>query len=191
MRYFVVDTETSGLDPNQNQIMQIGAAVYEDGIDKPVDVFSMLVEWDEKSILEPAAFKKNNTSLNLLYNTTLRNQLNYVIRSFVDFRNKNACDLLVGFNVGFDIGFLQAAFRKSKVNFQNFLPYKVVDPFVIGQGMIAAGLLTMRYQTLSAYCDYYEIKQESAHEALSDVHSTYAVYKAMIEDLRSSKKKLS
>ena len=130
MKFLVIDTETTGLDPTSNQIIQLGAIVYDDKEEKAS--INLHVSYDHSSFIEPAAFSKNKTGINeFIQQYNKRNlDIREAVYKFCDFVLKNPCDYLVGFNVQFDLSFLRAAFEKAKVNFVNFLPYKVIDPFV-------------------------------------------------------------
>lgn len=183
-KYLVIDTETTGLDSYRNQMIQLVAKSW-DG--KNSHEFNCMIELSTTfGLVEPAALRKNKTKLTNIYTDTQRNTESYAVRTFVDFINDNGpFDYLVGFNVQFDLGFIQRAFERSNVNFVGFLPYKVIDPFVLTQAMIAAGKLpAMRSTSLSSLCEHYSIEVPSTHhEALTDVEMTFKLMQAMLKDL--------
>lgn len=182
MKCLVIDTETTGLDPNKNQMIQLGAIVYEDGKEK--DTFSLSVTYNGEGMVEPAAFKKNKTGMAGYMFASLIVESS-VIYKFCDFVLNNPCDYLVGFNVQFDLAFLRTAFERAKVNFVNFLPYKVIDPFILAQTMALTGHLPSSIKTnLSALCKHYGMETEGAHEALQDIRMTYGLMVRMMNQIR-------
>ena len=180
-KFLVIDTETTGLDPNKNQIIQLGAIVYNDKDEK--ENFSLSVSYNGNGTIEPAAFGKNKTGVSGFMNSCLVVEPEAIYK-FCDFVLKNPCDYLVGFNVQFDLAFLRAAFERAKVNFVNFLPYKVIDPFVIAQMLILTGTLPSTLKTnLSALCKHYDINSDGAHEAMADIRMTYSLMSRMMQQL--------
>jgi len=188
-KYLVIDTETTGLDPYRNQMIQLGAKSWDELGPNRVEFNCMIEVSTAFGLVEPAALKKNKTKLTHIYTDTQRNSESYAVRTFVDFINDNGpFDFLVGFNVQFDLGFIQRAFERSYVNFVGFLPYKIIDPFVLTQAMIAAGKLpAMRSTNLASLCEHYSIKTcntKESHEAMADIEMTYKLMQAMLQDLR-------
>lgn len=187
MKFLVIDTETTGLDPTSNQIIQLGAIVYDDKEEKAS--INLHVSYDHCSFIEPVAFSKNKTGINdfmqhYIHTDKKNLDIREAVYKFCDFVLKNPCDYLVGFNVQFDLSFLRAAFERSKVNFVNFLPYKVIDPFVTAQMLILTGNLPNTMKTnLSALCKHYGINNEGAHEAMQDIGMTYSLMNAMVHQL--------
>jgi DNA polymerase-3 subunit epsilon len=180
-KFLVIDTETTGLDPTSNQIIQLGAIVYNDKDEK--ESFSLSVTYNDHGTIEPAAFSKNKTGIAGYMASELFNE-SVAIYKFCDFVLKNPCDYLVGFNVQFDLAFLRAAFERAKVNFVNFLPYKVIDPFVTAQMLILTGNLPSTMKTnLSALCKHYDINSDGAHEAMADIRMTYSLMTRMMQQL--------
>ena len=185
-KYLVIDTETTGLDPARNQMIQLVAKSWNDLNPNRIDFNCMIEISTTFGLIEPAALKKNKTKLTTMFSDTQRSTESYAVRTFVDYINENGpFDYLVGFNVQFDLAFIQRAFERSNVNFVGFLPYKVIDPFVLAQSMIAAGKLpAMRSTSLSSLCEHYSIEVPSTHhEALTDVEMTFKLMQAMFKDL--------
>jgi DNA polymerase-3 subunit epsilon len=181
-KYLVIDTETTGLDPTRNQMIQLGAVVYDN--DKVQCKLNCEINFRGEGIIDPAAFVKNNNSINYFMNSSASHREKDAVYQLCDFVKKNPCDYLVGFNVQFDLAFLRAAFERAKVNFVNFLPYKVIDPFVIVQALQLAGAVPSTIKTnLAALCHHYRVEANPTHEALADIEATYQLARVMISNL--------
>jgi DNA polymerase III epsilon subunit-like protein len=103
----------------------------------------------------------------------------------MDFVLDNPCDYLMGFNINFDLQFIYRACERSKITPTNLLPYKVIDPFTIGQAMILSGLLpNLRQTSLKGFCNHFDIEiTENNHEAVTDINLTYNLWDAMSKRL--------
>ena len=190
MKFIVIDTETTGLNPFRNQIISLGASVYDDNTQKepkPISKFCENIIMDSRFEIEPTALKINR--LRISEDSPTLNEERVVIRNFVNYvLEQGKIDFLMGFNVQFDLRFLEQAFRRSRINFNNFLPYKVVDPFVLCHTLIDTGHLpNLKYTTLKAFCSHFriEVAPEESHTVLGDIHNTYLVYQEMKNLLNS------
>ena len=203
--YLVVDVETTGLNPFRNQIISLGASVYDDNTQrevkicdwhKPISKFCENIIMDSRFEIEPTALKinrlrisKDSPTLNGVKTGRFPAEERDVIRNFVNYvLEQGKIDFLMGFNVQFDLRFLEQAFRRSRINFNNFLPYKVVDPFVLCHTLIDTGHLpNLKYTTLKAFCSHFgiEVAPEESHTVLGDIHNTYLVYQEMKNLLNS------
>lgn len=198
-KYLVIDTETSGLNPNRNQILCLGAAVYDDSKEfktnpEPIAVFENYIQRDPAFELDPAALKLNGLRV------AERNQTVWgkegvpcmeesaVIQSFMNWIIKQGqIDYLMGFNVQFDIRFIEQACNRQNINFSSLLPYKTIDPFVLAQTMMQAEIISskLKYTNLKALCKHYGIIQDDPefHTVSYDIHHTYLLYMDMYNQL--------
>ncbi|WP_460017505.1 3'-5' exonuclease [Lactovum odontotermitis] len=95
--YIVMDFETTGLSPRYNEIIQLGAVKF-DG-KKEIARFDQLVS-PRRSHVSPQITRLTGISPDILVNQP---KLDDVFDDFVDFISG---ELIVGHNIGFDMGFL-------------------------------------------------------------------------------------
>ena len=97
--YIVVDIETTGLDPVKDCIMEVSAVKYRKN--RKVDDYVVLIKIDRRVPL-------HITELTGITNEMLEGALDvtFALQGFIDFIGE---DILVGYNVPFDLAFLNYA----------------------------------------------------------------------------------
>ena len=97
--YIVVDIETTGLDPVKDCIMEVSAVKYRKN--RKVDDYVVLIKIDRRVPL-------HITELTGITNEMLEGALdvNFALQGFIDFIGE---DILVGYNVPFDLAFINYA----------------------------------------------------------------------------------
>lgn len=156
--WVAIDLETTGLDPEHDSIIELGAVRFEDGI--AVESFSSLVNPGRK-------LPRFITNLTGIRDKDLRDAPRLV--DIADDYIKFCSDLpLVGQNIGFDLGFLRAAtptsdhFHASRTipnSHDNSLVARFVYPCLNGYG-------------LSRLAQRFKIDQETCHRAADDAKAT-------------------
>lgn len=104
--YTVIDLETSGLDACTSEILEIGAIRYRNH--NPVDRFHSYVR--PTSAIPKAASDVNHITWRKVSSAP---PLQEIVPSFFDFLGE---DLLIGYNIGFDIKFIQT---RTQIDIQN------------------------------------------------------------------------
>ena len=183
--YTVVDLETTGLDPEWNEIIEIGALKIRNN--QIVDSFSQLVKPTEP-------VDEFITDLTGITNDMLADapSIEEVLPSFLAFADN---DIIVGHNVNFDINFIYD--NCVRLTGQGF-PNDFVDTMRLSRRLFPQE----KHHRLSDLEKRYNLHNESAHRALSDVMLTNQclehLRKHVIENnidlqalLRSSSKGLS
>lgn len=158
--FTVVDIETTGLNPKQDKITEIGAIRVRDG--EIEDTFHCLVnpgrKLDERietltgltdEMLEKAPFIQD------------------VIGSFRDFETTGC---LLGHSVLFDYSFLKRAAVNAGLSFEK----KGIDTLAVSRKY----LQELESRSLPFLCRHFEIKHR-AHRALSDVEATWELYRIL------------
>lgn len=100
--YVVIDIETDGLNPQTNHILEIGALLYENGKES---YFNELIITEQ---IIPSHITKINGITNKLLIEKGREEVE-VLKAFREFIGNYD---LVGYNISFDISFLQEAFKR-------------------------------------------------------------------------------
>ncbi len=167
----VIDTETTGLNAETDELLQVSIIdtdgnVLFDSYFKP----TRHSEWKE-------AENVNGISPELVANSPTINEkiaaINDILRS---------ADEVIGYNIGFDIGFL-----KSNGAIFN-AEYRVVDVmkmFAPVYGVWSEERNDYKWQKLTTAANYYGYdwsEHEKAHNSLGDCYATLCVYKKLTTD---------
>lgn len=164
------DTETTGLDPEKDQIIELAAAlVTEKGIENKIDVFCKLPEGEK---IPDKIVELTHITDDMLKNRGIA--YNEACRIFCDMLHSDSEVLLVAHNIQFDLLFTLEMFRRC--------------------GMVPKAPKLRALDTLTVYKDratyphklanaieHYGLadKAQNSHRAIDDVLALYEVTKAM------------
>lgn len=162
--YVLVDIETTGLSPIQNEIIEIGAIKVKEN--KIVDTFNTLLKID--GYVSPFI-----TSLTGITNEMLEEGVEQekALKDFVEFAGN---EILMGHNVNFDINFIYEKCEK-------YLDYHLSNDFLDTMRIAKNILPNVRNYKLGTLADYFDVDYTNAHRGLTDVEITYEVYNKMKE----------
>lgn len=155
--YVVFDVETTGLDHENNELIEIGAVKIQDGT--IISKFNSLIK-PVNPIPNSATLINNITNAMVEHCPTV----DVVIRDFYRFSQQS---ILVGYNVSFDQRFIQQAAKKQGLSFDN----EFVDVLPIAR----AKLCLTKYR-LADVVKRLKIDLEGAHRALADSLATAEVF---------------
>lgn len=169
--YVIIDIETTGLDTQFDEIIEIGALKIKDNI--IVDRFNTLI----KPEYEIGDFI---TELTGITNDMLINAPNIKdkIGEFINFIGE---DILVGHNVNFDINFLYD-------NGIRTINKPIKNDYIDTMRISRLFLKELKHHRLSDMANYYNINVEKAHRSLYDCETTKMLYDSLIEDILKSYK---
>lgn len=162
--YVVVDIETTGLSRANDRIIELGAIRIRDG--KPVEECDILVNPG----IEIDDFISELTGIT---NEMVKDKP-YIDKAIEGFLNFLADDIIVGHNVGFDLGFIKAVCNEKGIVFERYR----VDTMYLAR----KALPNLRHHKLKTLCKYYNIVNENAHRAISDCKATYNVFLKLQEN---------
>lgn len=162
--YTVIDLETTGLNPEEDFIIEAAGIRVRGG--KPDAVFSTLV----KAPVRVAERIETLTGItdDMLVTAPVFERIGGDLWSFI------GDDLLVGHSVGFDVEFLSEYYKRF---YGKTLSNKYTDTFMISKKLLPE-LMHHRLVDLAAY---YKLNTDNAHRALADCRMTHMVYEAMKE----------
>ena len=152
--YVVFDLETTGLDYQSCEIIEIGAVKVVNG--KITETFSTLIK-PTKPIPEDATAVNNITNEMVAKAPSLQQ----VIPDFYKFTRD--CTL-VAHNIGFDSKFLIYYGEKCRYNFDN----ELVDSLAMSR----KHLHSIKNHKLKTICEYFGVELINAHRALADTVAT-------------------
>ena len=157
--YVLVDIETTGLSPINDEIIEIGAIKVKEN--KIVDEYNELIKINRR--LSPFI-----TNLTGITDAMLRHGKlpSVVFKEFVDFIED---DVIIGHNVNFDYGFLCDKCKKY-INYN--LENERIDTMYLAKKLVPNSI---NYK-LGTLANYFNVSYEGAHRGLKDVEITYEVY---------------
>ncbi len=160
--YICIDLETTGLNPKEDRIIEIGAVKVCQG--KITERFSTFIQPGRK-------LEERITELTGIRDEDLENapEIEAVLEQLLDFMG----DLpLLGHSILFDYSFLKKACVNQKLPFEKY----GVDTLKIARKY----LTSLEHKNLEYLCDYYGIEHH-AHRALADAEATVALYQRLCE----------
>lgn len=173
-KYVVFDFETTGLSPQKNEIIQIGAVKFDEN-DKEIARFNQLVR-PQHSVLSDAI-----SELTQIFSQELIDKpiIEEVLPDFLNFIQGN---LLVAHNAPFDISFLYQAIIDSDIRgVENFKIYDTLSE--------SKHFLRRRSYKLESFKELLNLNLRS-HDALNDCLITAALYQHLqnLEKEKQAKK---
>jgi DNA polymerase-3 subunit epsilon len=164
--FIAFDTETTGLYPVADRLVEIGAVRFRpDG--EEVAVYEQLI--DPETPIPPEA-----QDVNHITDEMVRGQptVEYVLPGFLDFLG-SAETALVAQNAPFDIGFIGVDIIRCGFGLP---PHPVFDTKVLAQALMP-GLVSYSLKALSGLL---EVAEGQEHRALSDARITKATFLALL-----------
>ena len=169
--YISIDLETTGLNPKQDKIIEIGAVKVING--QIADTFSRLINPGrklEQRIVELTGIKDEDLE-GMPY-------IEEVFPQLLDFLE----DLpLLGHSILFDYSFLKKAAVNQKLSFEK----QAVDTLKIARKYLA----DLERRSLDYLCEHYQIPHH-AHRALADAEATHILYHKLAEQFYSEEEGL-
>lgn len=173
------DVETTGLSPEKHSIIQFAAIIEEGG--------NVLDEIDIKfaplpgAAIEQSALDITGTTREELSARPCAADAYYQILRFFsthcDVFNKKDKFYPAGYNVHFDLTFLQAFFKANgdAYGIGSYINWRRLDPLALLHIMDYNGQISLTNYKLETVCEHYGIEID-AHDALSDVRATREVW---------------
>lgn len=160
--FVAVDTETTGLDFDLCNIMEIGAVKVNDG--QIVDSFKTLIKVDEK--LPPFIVHLTGITDEMLADAP---SLNEVMTDFDAFVGDS---ILLAHNASFDMNFLYTAYERA-------LGKSLSNDYVDTLRVARRALPQLQHRTLPDLCEAFEVVNEGEHRAYGDALATVQCYLRM------------
>ena len=160
--YVLVDIETTGLSPVNDEIIEIGAIKVKDC--KIVDQYNELIKINRK--LSPFITNLTGITDEMLNKGKLPT---IALKEFIDFVDE---DVIIGHNVNFDLGFLK---NKCKKYIDYSLNNRYIDTMYLAKKLVPNSI-NYKLETLA---NYFNVSYKGAHRGLKDVEITYEVYNCL------------
>ena len=180
-----VDTETTGLDHRENAMVRLGGLVDVGGF--VVDEFDLKFAPFCGAVIEPAALAVNGLKVDEIqgYPPAAESLAAFgaTIGQHIDLADPQDRFVLAGFSVAFDWGFIRSTWRRSLPDDSQGLKAFVfgcpLDVQFLLARQILDGLRLDSYSLVCA-CRHFGVALETAHDALSDIRATRALYRRLL-----------
>lgn len=178
MKVLWLDTETTGLDPEKNGLIEI-AGLFE--VDRLVmDGFNILVGlFDGQEISEDAAGIQGKTVEEFAHKIDAHDppilahrKLKFIFDQCVNKYDREDKMIIAGYNISFDVGFIEAFFRKiGDPYLYSYIRKPMIDILAVCRYLSWAGIINVENHKLATVCEEFGIEFD-AHTALEDIRAT-------------------
>ncbi len=177
LNYAFVDVETTGLNPDIHEIIEIGCIIVERGPGGPADLkvieeIEMKVQPERMELAEPEALRINGYDPAQWMFAYTKSQALEVLTKKTD-----GC-VFVAHNVAFDWMFIEKMYRDAGM--EHKFHYHKLDTLSIAFAMFN-GTTDVKHLSLRALCEHFGIKNERAHSALPDIRVTIEIFKKLMQ----------
>lgn len=164
-QYIVLDIETTGTNPVDDKITEIGAVKIEDGI---------AVERYEQLVNPCVPISTRITEITGIDDNMVKDAptIDIVMASFSEFCFGH--ETVVGHNVMFDYRFLKNNAYRTGLEFN----YMALDTLAIAR----KALKELPSRSLESLCLHYNIQRERQHRAFDDAYATYQLLELLREE---------
>jgi DNA polymerase-3 subunit epsilon len=173
-----LDVETTGLDPQKHEVIQIGVVLAKQfprngnqgaGIEK-IEEFEIKIKPERIEDAEEDALRVNGyNEADWMFAPDLKNAMEFL-------EKKLAGTIQVSHNLTFDAAFLEKSFERAGI--ENSMARYKLDTISIAFARLYNRpdiKFSLRY-----LCELFQIKNENAHTALADARALFHVYKKMM-----------
>ena len=164
--FVAIDFETTGLDPQNCKIIELGAVRFWGG--EPVEEFQQLINPEE--LLSTEIIELTNISDDMVMGEPTIDQVG---QDFLDFVGTSP---LVGQNVRFDLSFMMGIYRALGQ------PETITNHLYDTMTLARTFLFHHTGFSLTALCDFFELEHEQAHRAYHDALNTGNIFVKLIHE---------
>ncbi len=186
IEFLGIDTETTGLDADKNQIIDICLLLIDDKFEVK-DELHLFAFPSADAVIEPKAIEVNGytqekwVEKNAVTQEEMFNRIYEFIKGYKRLK-------LIAHNVGFDQGFLKKLFEKhykpgdGRIPFGNLVDYHNLDTMCIAMFIDFAKVgQSRRSYRLATLTEAYGVEHDAAHTARSDIYGCVKLLHKMKE----------
>lgn len=165
--YVVIDLETTGLSPEKDRIMEIGAVKIQNG--KMTETYSKLINPNVE-------IRDRIVEITGITSEMVRKSpfIGEILQEFMQFIGDN---VIIGHSIKFDMSFLINALSKEKLN-KYIKAYNTIDTLQIARRCLPEGVS----KRLADLCIMYGIDDREHHRALNDAFVTHKLYEKLCNE---------
>jgi DNA polymerase III epsilon subunit-like protein len=184
-RRFWVDTETTGFDTRKNFIFQISYLIEENNVILHRRTLEFRPERYDQFEFNREAENVHGCSRDKIISFQPETAaFAALINDLKRYGRKRLT--LAGYNINFDIRFLKAFFDRNKAAnnrdsniFYKYFDYMYFDILQFVQAYRVAGIIDLPHIDLESICRYFGINTDGAHNSMTDVLNTKAIFDRM------------
>jgi len=183
-KVFWFDLETTGLDCSKHALIQLAYIIEIDNVIR--ESGNMFIQPFKDDLIEDTALRVNKRSRDEMFKDPFLlpsdafKQLHAILCKYVNKFDKEDKYYPAGYNVHFDCGFLNRFFIKNGDKYYgSFFNGRNLDPKSLMAFLAYEGKITLTKHALAEACEYFKVKHENAHDALSDVTATRDLMKML------------
>ena len=185
-KIFYFDIESTGTDKIKNDIIQLSGIIEIDG--KVKETFNFRCQPFDYDNVQQEALDVTGLKLEDIKKypspRDVYNDLVELMAKYVNKFDRNDKFYPAGYNVGFDVGFLNEFFKKNGDNYYgSWFNWRLIDGLALIHFLDYCGKFDLENHKLSTVCDHFNIKI-NAHDALSDIEATKKVINKIEEFLK-------
>jgi len=191
IKLLYLDTETTGLDPTKNAIIQISGIIEING--EVVREFDFRLRPHLDALIEQQALDANKiTREELLDPARLEpidayKALKSIFLTYINKYDKEDKLYLVGQNVHFDYGFLLELWKRNgDMYLGSFIHYHKIDLIALTASLRVAGVFTKEKVPnlkLSTLAPLFGLGEQS-HDSMSDIRQTRSIFLRILEKMK-------
>ena len=185
-----MDTETTGLDPTTNEIIQLAIVFIDDKNRKVLSELNLFIRPDRPELFHPEAQKTTGVFVEDLKDSRFINKKDAMLKlkkwlSFIPREIDLKSIPLLGSNIQYDIDMVKAFFNEMGEDYP--FSHRKLDTTCIGLYMSAVenGYISSKPSGLGFLADKYGVYFKH-HDAYEDVHATIKVYYKMLDSIKST-----
>lgn len=168
-----VDIETTHLDPETGEIIELGVVIarLKDDVLTVIDELDLKIAPKHIETADPVALRVNGyDAAEWIFAVSIEDAL----KSFVE-KTKGA--IFIAHNLTFDYGFIDTNLKRH--NIAHDMHFHKIDTISLAFGVLHTnddiGKLSLR-----ALCEKYGIENKKAHSAFADTYALYEVFKKLM-----------
>lgn len=181
--YLVLDTETGGLNPKQNPVLEVAMGIYDsEGIEKESTLFSFrpYLPMDCKALAINGYLSREISARDVDNEYEIQKLIRWSTQAQTKYQ-----PILVGQNLKFDLEFMDSLTEHHGFSgWSKMWNYHTLDTSQIAFVLKEAGMLKVERFNLSVLTKAYGVENKNAHTAMSDVKATAGVFFQMLKQLR-------
>ncbi len=167
----ITDLEMTGLDPAQHEIIEMGLVLVGQPNLEVIDTLDLKVHPEHPETAEPEALKVNG------YRPEDWQDAVPLTEALEQYAAKTAGAVFAAYNITYDWGFLERAFKKTGV--KHTMDYHRIDiPSIAWAFMRQRGVQHVRLSVLSRYFGLHE--EPLPHRAINGAMAAYEVLKKLV-----------
>jgi DNA polymerase III alpha subunit (gram-positive type) len=186
MYFCILDTETTGLSPVDNEIIELAAIVVNEKL-RPLDALTFRIqpkhpEKASKKALEINGYSPDTWNPQFFTHSAALKRLDKMISKF----SKDAPVVIAGQNVKFDIGFLMEAYNRESMPYP-FDKDNSVDLIDVARLWSKYSGTHLERVNLDYLSNVVGITNDRPHAAFYDAEATLKILEWFIKDLKARK----